>query len=94
MTLPSISPVLLFAVVIGVIDGLQYFTQAYVAANDRGRLGVAAPATVATNLGYPENSTLFYPVLLYQQAFQILQHGLRVGDGDAAARRLVRGRAG
>ena len=33
MTLPSISPVILFAVVIGVIQGLQYFTQAYVAAN-------------------------------------------------------------
>ena len=32
VTLPSISPVILFAVVLGVIQGLQYFTQAYVAA--------------------------------------------------------------
>ena len=36
VTLPTISPVILFAVVLGVIQGLQYFTQAYVAA------GVAA----------------------------------------------------
>ena len=33
VTLPTISPVILFAVVLGVIQGLQYFTQAYVAAN-------------------------------------------------------------
>ena len=32
VTLPSISPVILFSVVIGVIEALQYFTQAYVAA--------------------------------------------------------------
>ncbi|HUK95198.1 MAG TPA: sugar ABC transporter permease [Gaiellaceae bacterium] len=68
VTLPSISPVLLFAVVIAVIDGLQYFTQAYVAATIAGG-SAASTGTVATNLGYPENSTLFYPVLLYQQAF-------------------------
>src|SRR5215831_15971142 len=30
VTLPIISPVILFAVVLGVIQGLQYFTQAYV----------------------------------------------------------------
>src|SRR3954453_7710013 len=31
VTLPTVSPVSLFAVVIGVIEGLQYFTQGYVA---------------------------------------------------------------
>ena len=31
VTLPTISPVILFAVVIAVIEALQYFTQAYVA---------------------------------------------------------------
>ena len=41
MTLPSISPVVLFIIVIGVIEGLQYFTQAYIAATDRGRPGLA-----------------------------------------------------
>jgi len=71
-TLPSISPVILFAVVIGVIDSLQYFTQAYVAA------GVAqgqAASESATSLGYPEDSTLFYPVLIYQQGFRYFNMG-------------------
>ena len=40
VTLPTISPVILFSVVIGVIAGLQYFTQAYVASNVLGS-GVA-----------------------------------------------------
>jgi multiple sugar transport system permease protein len=72
VTLPSISPVILFAVVIGVIDSLQYFTQAYVAASIA--VGQAASES-ATNLGYPEQSTLFYPVLLYQQGFRYFNMG-------------------
>jgi multiple sugar transport system permease protein len=72
VTLPSISPVILFAVVIGVIDSLQYFTQAYVAASVAE--GQAASES-ATNLGYPEDSTLFYPVLLYQQGFRYFNMG-------------------
>ena len=72
VTLPSISPVILFAVVIGVIDSLQYFTQAYVAA---GVAQGSAASESATNLGYPENSTLFYPVLLYQQGFRYFNMG-------------------
>src|SRR4051812_1134649 len=69
VTLPTISPVILFAVVIGVIEGMQYFTQAYVAANVAG--GSASYSAEAANaLGYPEESTLFYPVLLYQQGFR------------------------
>ena len=87
VTLPSISPVILFAVVIGVIEALQYFTQAYVAATIAARLGVAAPATRRNDLGYPEDSTLFYPVLLYQQGFRFFNMGYAVGDGDAAAGR-------
>jgi multiple sugar transport system permease protein len=72
VTLPSISPVILFAVVIGVIDSLQYFTQAYVAASIA--TGQAANES-ASNLGYPEESTLFYPVLLYQQGFRYFNMG-------------------
>ena len=38
VTLPTTSPVILFAVILGVIQGLQYFTQAFVAAGvARGR---------------------------------------------------------
>jgi multiple sugar transport system permease protein len=72
--LPTISPVILFAVVLGVIEGMQYFTQAYVAANVAG--GSASYSAEAANaLGYPEDSTLFYPVLLYQHGFTDFQMG-------------------
>ena len=75
VTLPTISPVILFSVVIGVIAGLQYFTQAYVAANvASGQASQAGDQTV-NNLGYPEASTLFYPVLLYQHGFRYFNMG-------------------
>jgi multiple sugar transport system permease protein len=74
VTLPSISPVLLFAVVIGVIDALQYFTQAYVAASVVGG-GAGNAADPANRLGYPEGSTMFYPLLLYQQGFRFFNMG-------------------
>jgi multiple sugar transport system permease protein len=74
VTLPTISPVILFAIVIGVIDSLQYFTQAYVASTIAG--GSAASATEGANsLGYPLESTLFYPILLYQQGFRYFNMG-------------------
>jgi multiple sugar transport system permease protein len=74
VTLPSVSPVLLFAVVIGVIDALQYFTQAYVAASIVGG-GAGQAGEPANRLGYPESSTMFYPVLLYQQGFRFFNMG-------------------
>jgi multiple sugar transport system permease protein len=75
VTLPSISPVILFAVILGVIQGLQYFTQAYVAAGvAAGQASQAADVTSVT-LGYPQDSTLFYPVLLYQHGFNDFQMG-------------------
>ena len=72
VTLPSISPVILFTVVITMIESLQYFTQAYVAASIA--VGQSASQS-AENLGYPEQSTLFYPVLLYQQGFRYFNMG-------------------
>jgi multiple sugar transport system permease protein len=74
VTLPSISPVILFSVVLGVIQALQYFTQAYVAASiASGQASQAGEAAIG--LGYPEDSTLFYPVLLYQHGFNDFQMG-------------------
>ena len=73
ITLPTVSPVLLFAAVTGVIDGLQYFTQGYVAATAAG--GGDAGAGVGSALGYPQGATLFYPVWLYQQGFQYFALG-------------------
>lgn len=62
ITIPMVSPITLFNLVTGTIFMFQYFAQAYVF---RG----------FQNLGYPLNSTLFYSVLLYQNAFLWLKMG-------------------
>lgn len=61
VTVPLISPVLLFSVVIGTIGSFQYFTEALVASR------AASPNT--SLLGAPQNSTMFFAVWLYKQAF-------------------------
>jgi multiple sugar transport system permease protein len=73
--LPSISPVILFSIVIALIQGLQYFDHAYVASTvaPPGSAGNAGDSAI--NIGYPEGSTLFYPVLLYQQGFRYFNMG-------------------
>jgi multiple sugar transport system permease protein len=75
VTLPSISPVILFALILGIIQGLQYFTQAYVAAGVASGQASQAADVTAVSLGYPLDSTLFYPVLLYQHGFTDFQMG-------------------
>jgi multiple sugar transport system permease protein len=75
VTLPIISPVILFAVVLGVIQGLQYFTQAYVASGVAAGQASQAADSSSTTLGYPLDSTLFYPVLLYEHGFSDFQMG-------------------
>jgi multiple sugar transport system permease protein len=75
VTLPSISPVILFAVILGIIQGLQYFTQAYVAAGVAAGQASQAADVTSVSLGYPQDSTLFYPVLLYQHGFVDFQMG-------------------
>ncbi|GAB2872281.1 carbohydrate ABC transporter permease [Lentzea nigeriaca] len=73
VTLPTISPVLLFGIVNSVILALQLFTQAVVA----GSAGSgAADATGSTKyLGFPDNSTLTFPVYLYTQGFRYFDMG-------------------
>ena len=75
VTLLTISPVILFAVILGVIQGLQYFTQAYVAAGVAAGQASQAADVTSVSLGYPQDSTLFYPVLLYQHGFVDFQMG-------------------
>src|ERR1700687_2551251 len=75
VTLPTISPVILFAVVLGVIQGLQYFTQAYVAAGVASGQASQAADVTSRSLGYAPTSTLFYPLLLYQHGFSDFQMG-------------------
>jgi multiple sugar transport system permease protein len=69
VTLPTITPVLMFAAITGVINTLQYFTEAMVAA-----AVASGEATVggggSSVLGYPDGSTLTYAQWLYQQGFR------------------------
>ena len=75
MTLPTISPVI-FSIVIGVIAAMQYFTQAYVAAAAVAAGQASQAGSVSTlELGYPEGSTMFYPILLYYNGFRFFQMG-------------------
>lgn len=73
ITLPVLSPVLLFAVVNSIIVGLQLFTEAVVAGSTAS--GNASVAGSSLTTGYPENSTLTYPIWLYDQAFQAFHLG-------------------
>jgi multiple sugar transport system permease protein len=63
ITLPMMSPVIFYTVVVNVIYSLQYFTQAFVAEGG------------GNNLGAPLNSTLFYSIYLYQNAFAYFKMG-------------------
>ena len=65
ITWPAISPVTLFQLVIGVIGSLQYFTQAYLFAQERLNQGG----------GGPKDSLLMYGMYVFQNAFQYLDMG-------------------
>ena len=68
VTLPMISPVIFFSLVIGIIEGFQYFTEAYVA-NVTNNFGDV------NTLGSPLNSTLFFTTRLYQAGWLKFQMG-------------------
>lgn len=61
ITLPAISPVIFFNLILGVIGTFQYFTQAF--------LMTGSPP------GGPANSTLFYALYLFQNAFTYFRMG-------------------
>lgn len=69
ITAPALGPVILFAVVVGLVGALQYFTEAYVTAQN----------LAATNegglSGAPEGSTRFYSTWFYRQAFGFFHAG-------------------
>lgn len=67
ITIPMLNPVTMFNVIIGLLGGLQYFTQAYV---------ISAPGVLGPVMnGAPEGSMLFYAMYLYVQAFKNLEMG-------------------
>jgi multiple sugar transport system permease protein len=73
ITVPAISPVLTFAIVNSIIVGLQYFTEAVVAGAIAS--GSTQVAGSSQNIGYPDNSTLTFPMWLYEQAFHQFHMG-------------------
>ena len=58
ITIPMITPTILFALILSIISTFQTFTSAFVATN-----------------GGPLDSTLFYVLYLYRQAFQFFRMG-------------------
>ena len=74
VTFPNIRPVLMFAVVTGVIAALQYFTEAAVASGVANGKAIIGEGTGA-NLGYPDGSLLTYTQWLYVRGFANYQLG-------------------
>jgi len=64
VTIPLLTPVILFNVIMGLIGGFQYFAQAFLGS-----------AIGAGGMGAPMNSTLFYNLYLYRNAFGYFQMG-------------------
>lgn len=73
ITIPTISPVLMFAAVTGVIQTLQFFTQAMVAAHVSQ--GNADQPGTTTAPGYPDGASLTFPQTLYAEGFQQFNMG-------------------
>ena len=80
VTLPMISPVIFFSLVIGVIYGFQYFTEAYVASLAASGHGATTPRRTSARRRDPCCSTRSGCTSRASR----LPHGLRVGDGVGA----------
>ncbi|WP_431680898.1 carbohydrate ABC transporter permease [Kitasatospora sp. KL5] len=81
VTLPNITPIVLFAVVTGVIQTMQYYTQAIVAGKVAS--GVIGGSGQQFEPGYPHGSTWTLPQMVYNLGFQ------RFDTGTACAAALV-----
>jgi multiple sugar transport system permease protein len=66
ITLPSISPVILFQLIVGIIFATQYFTQVFLLGQNR----LNQPS------GGPDNSMLMYALYLFEHAFVYLDMGV------------------
>ena len=60
ITLPMLSPVIFFNLVMGVINTFQYFTQAFMVSDGKGG---------------PEDSTLFFALYMFQRSWKYLDLG-------------------
>ncbi|MFI8276417.1 carbohydrate ABC transporter permease [Streptomyces sp. NPDC085929] len=73
ITLPNISPIILFAVVTGVIQAMQSYTQPLVAG--KVAAGVIGGSGQQFEPGYPDKSTLTLPQVVYNIGFQRFDYG-------------------
>ncbi|MFI5754669.1 carbohydrate ABC transporter permease [Streptomyces sp. NPDC051569] len=73
VTLPNISPIVMFAVVTGVISAMQYYSQPLVAGKVAS--GIIGGSGQQFEPGYPDKSTLTLPQLVYNLGFQRFDYG-------------------
>lgn len=73
VTWPAITPVVLFAVVTGVIQTMQYYTQAMVAGKVAS--GIIGNSGQSFEPGYPQGTTLTLPQLVYEEGFSTFNTG-------------------
>ncbi|MGW5124827.1 carbohydrate ABC transporter permease [Streptomyces sp. NPDC004069] len=73
VTLPNISPIVMFAVVTGVIQTMQYYTEPLIAGKVAS--GVIQGSGTQFEPGYPDRSTLTLPQLVYNLGFQRFEYG-------------------
>ncbi|GAA0613749.1 sugar ABC transporter permease [Streptomyces crystallinus] len=73
VTLPNISPIVMFAVVTGIIQTMQYYTQPLVAGKVAS--GIIGSSGQQFEPGYPDKSTLTLPQLVYNLGFQRFDYG-------------------
>ena len=73
VTIPMISPVILFNLVMAILGSFQVFTSAYVAGSGSG--GSLAGGGPSGTAGGPLDSLLMYMVYLYAQAFRYFEMG-------------------
>lgn len=73
VTLPALRPIILFAVVTGVVQTMQYYTEAIVAGKVAS--GAADAPGAGFDPGYPSGSTLTLPQLIYTRGFQNFDTG-------------------
>ncbi|MEU6966159.1 sugar ABC transporter permease [Kitasatospora aureofaciens] len=73
VTLPNISPIIMFAVVTGVIQTMQYYTQAIVAGKVAS--GIAGNSGQQFEPGFPQGSTWTLPQMVYNLGFQRFNYG-------------------
>jgi multiple sugar transport system permease protein len=69
VTIPMISPAILFNLITGAIGSFQYFTQAFVITSGIGR------GTNDASVGGIQNALLFYGLNLYNNGFRYFQMG-------------------